>query len=86
MWYHKLSPNKKHTESWCRLWMKVSLQKRFIPNETINRATSGSEPTLHIIEQIVEFKVPDKSTVDHSFQGFTYATCQRNMTIIGRIC
>ena len=31
------------------------------------------------------FKIPDKSTVDHSFHGFTDATCQRNRTIIGRI-
>ena len=51
----------------------------------ITRATSGTEPTLHIGEQCVGFKIPDKSTVDHSFHGFTDATCQRNRTIIGRI-
>ena len=51
----------------------------------INRATSGSQPTLYVSKQCMGFKIPDKSTVDHSFHGFTYATCQRNMTIIGRI-
>ena len=59
--------------------------KRFKYNKMINRATSRSEPTLHINEQIVGFNVPDKSMVDHSFHGFTAATCQRNRTIIGRI-
>ena len=59
--------------------------KRFKPNKMINRATSGSEGTLHICEQFVGFKIPDKSTVDHSFHGFTDATCQSNRAIIGRI-
>ena len=59
--------------------------KQFKSNKMINRATSGSEATLHISEQIVGFKVPDKSTVNHSFHGFTDATCQCNRTIIGRI-
>ena len=59
--------------------------KRFKSNKMNNCATSGSEATLHISEQVVGFKVPDKSTVDHSFHGFTDATCQHNMTIIGRI-
>ena len=48
--------------------------KRFKSNKMINCATSGSEPTLHISEQFVGFKIPDKSTVDHSFHGFM-ATC-----------
>ena len=52
----------------------------------VSRATFGSEPTLHISENIVGFKVTDKSTVDHLFHGFTDATCQRNRTIFGRIC
>ena len=60
--------------------------KRLKSNKMINdRATSGSEATLHINEQIVGFKVPDKSTVDHLFHGFTDATCQRNRTIIRTI-
>ena len=59
--------------------------KRFKSNKMINRATSGSEATLHTSEQFVKFKIPDKSTVDHSFHGFTDATCQSNRTIIGRI-
>ena len=41
--------------------------KRFKSNKLINRATSGSEAALHICEQFVGFKIPDKSTVDHSF-------------------
>ena len=40
---------------------------------------------LHVSEQFVSFKIPDRSTVDNSFHGFINATCQRNMTIIGRI-
>ena len=51
----------------------------------INCATSGPEATLHISEQIVGFKIPDKSMVDHSFHGFTDTTCQSNRVIIGRI-
>ena len=51
----------------------------------INRATSGSEATFHINEQIEGLKVPDKSTVDRLFHDFTDATFQRNRTIIGRI-
>ena len=60
--------------------------KLFKSNKMINRATSGSEATLHISEQIVGFNVPDKSTVDHSLHGFTDTTCQCNRTIIRRIC
>ena len=59
--------------------------KRFKSNKMINRATLGSGATLHISEQFVGFKIPDKSTVDHSFHGFTDATCQSNRAIIGRI-
>ena len=50
--------------------------KHFKHNKMINRARFGSEATLRINEQIVGFKVPDKFTVDHSFHGFTEATCQ----------
>ena len=42
--------------------------KRFKSNKMINRATSGSDATLHI----------NKSTVDHLFHGFTDTTCQCN--------
>ena len=59
--------------------------KRFKSNKMINRATSGSETTLHISDQFVGFKIPDKSTVNHSFHGFTDATCQCNRTIICKI-
>ena len=59
--------------------------KRFKSNKIINRATSGSEATLHICEQFVGFKIPDKSTVDNSFHGFTDATYQSSKAIIGRI-
>ena len=59
--------------------------KLFKSNKMINSAMSGSEQTLHISEQFVGFKIPDKSTVAHSFHAFTDATCQRNMMIIGRI-
>ena len=34
--------------------------KSFKSNKMISRATSGSEATLHINEQIMGFKVPDK--------------------------
>ena len=60
--------------------------KRLKTNKIINRPTCGSEATLHIIGQIVGFKVPDKSTADYSFHDFTDGTCQRNGTIIDRIC
>ena len=60
--------------------------KQFKSNKMINRATSGSEATLYVSEQFVRFKIPDKSTVDHSFHGFTDATCQHNKTIIDSIC
>ena len=56
--------------------------KRFKSNKMMNHATS--EPTLHISDQFVGFKIPDKSTVNQTFHGFTDATCQRNRTIIGR--
>ena len=59
--------------------------KCFKSNKMINRATLGSEATLHISEQFVGFKIPDKSMVHHSFHGFTDATCQSNRAIIGRI-
>ena len=49
--------------------------KRFKSNMSMNCATSGSELTLHISEQIVGFKVRDNSKVDNLFHGFT---CQRN--------
>ena len=42
--------------------------KRFKSNKMINRATSGSEATLHICEQFVGFKIPDKSTIDQHLQ------------------
>ena len=57
--------------------------KSFKSNKMINRAMSGSEPTLHISEQFVGFEIPDKSTVDHSFHGS--ATFQCNRTIIGSL-
>ena len=59
--------------------------KCFKSNKMINRATSGSQATLHICEQFVGFKIPDKSSVYHLFHGFTDSTCQHNRTIIGRI-
>ena len=43
--------------------------KRFKSNQMINRATSRSEPTLHISEQFVGFEIPDKLTVNHSFHS-----------------
>ena len=49
--------------------------KRFKSNKMINHATSGSAATLHITEQIVGCEIPDKATIDHSFHGFTDATC-----------
>ena len=39
--------------------------KRFKSNKMNTCATSGSEATLHISEQIVGFKVLDKPMVDH---------------------
>ena len=68
-----------------KVWMKASLQNIWNLNKMINHAMSGSKPTLHISEQFVRFKIPDKSTVDHLFHGFTDATCQGNRTIISRI-
>ena len=64
----------------------VSQQKGFESNKMITRAISRSERRLHISEQFVGFKEPDKSTVDHSFHGFRDVTCQSNRTIIDRIC
>ena len=37
--------------------------KRFTSSKIIKRAMFGSEPTLHISEQFVGFKIPGKSTV-----------------------
>ena len=34
--------------------------KRFKSNKMINRATSESEPTLHVSKQVVGLKIPDK--------------------------
>ena len=45
--------------------------KCFKSNKMINCSTFGSGATLHFSEQIVGFKVRDKFTDDHSFQGFT---------------
>ena len=59
--------------------------KCFKSNKMINTATSGSEPTLHISKQVMGLEIRDKSTVDHSFHGFTDATCQSNRAIISRI-
>ena len=59
--------------------------KCFKSNKMINHAKSESEPMLHISEQFVGFKIAEKSTVVHSFYGFTDAPCQCNRRIIGRI-
>ena len=59
--------------------------KCFKSDNMINRATSRSEPTLHVSKQVVGLEIPDKSTIDHSFHGLIDATCQRNRTIIGTI-
>ena len=59
--------------------------KRFKSNEMTNRATSGSEPTLHVSKQVVGLKIPDKSTIDNSLHGFTDATCQSNRAVNSRI-
>ena len=59
--------------------------KLFKSNKMINHATSGSEPTMHVSKQIVGLEIPEKSTFDHSFRGFTDATCQSNRVVIGRI-
>ena len=48
----------------------------------LNRAMSESEIALHISEQVVGFKVPDTSTVDHSFHGFTDATSQCSRIVL----
>ena len=53
----------------------------FKSNEMINRATFISQPILHISEQFVRFKIPDKSAIDRSFHGLTHATCQSNKVI-----
>ena len=51
----------------------------------INRATSGSEPTLYVSKQVVGLEIPDKSMIDHSFHGVTDATCQSNRVVTSRI-
>ena len=51
----------------------------------INRATSGSEPKLHVSKQVVGHKIQDKSTIDHSFHHFKNVTCQSNSAVISRI-
>ena len=66
--------------------MNESFLAKHFKSKKINRTTSGSKSTLHIREQIEGFKVPDKSTVDNLFDGYTDGTCQSNRTIIGRIC
>ena len=48
-------------------------EKRFQSNQMINCVMSGLEPTLHVNQQIVAFKISDKFTVDHLFPGFTDA-------------
>ena len=47
------------------------MDESFPAKQMIHCATSGSEATLHIIEQIVRFKIPDKSVVDHTSHSFT---------------
>ena len=59
--------------------------KRFKSYKMINRATSGSEPTLHISKQVVVLEIPDKSAINNLFHGFTDATCQSNRAVISRI-
>ena len=49
---------------------------RFKSYKMINRATSGSESTMHVSKQVVWLEIPDKSTIDNSFHGLTDATCQ----------
>ena len=44
--------------------------KRFKSNKMIKCAMSRYEPTMHISEESVEFKILDRSTVDHLFHGF----------------
>ena len=61
------------------------LAKRVKSYKMINRATSGSEPTLLVSKQVVGLEIPDKSTVDRLFHGFTDATCQSNRAVISRI-
>ena len=63
--------------------------KRFKSNKMTTHPTSKSKCILHISEGFVEFYILDKTTsltVDHSFNGFIYATCQRIRAIVGRIC
>ena len=71
----------KEHRNWVLIMDESFPAKRFKSSKMINRATSGSEGTLHISEQFLGFKIP----VDHSFHGFTDATCQSNRVIIGRI-
>ena len=59
--------------------------KRLKSNEMINGATFRSEATLHISEQFVGFKIPDKSMIGNLVHGFTDATCQGNRVIVSRI-
>ena len=59
--------------------------KRFKSNKMINSAMSGSQPTLHVSKKVMGLEIPDKSTIDHSFHGFTDVTCQSNRAIISRI-
>ena len=48
--------------------------KRFKSNKMINRVTLGSEATLHISEQFVGFKIPDKSD--------TFYTVARSISVL----
>ena len=71
MYCHKLSPNQRTPK------LGADYAKRFKSNKMVNHATSESEAILHISEQFVGFEIPDKSTVDHLFHGFTDATIGR---------
>ena len=53
------------------LILKESFPTKRFKSHDQPSTTSRFEPTLYISEQSVGFEVPDKSTIDHPFRGFT---------------
>ena len=76
----KLSPNQRTPKQGPDYGRKL-LCKTFQIFQDDQSATSGSESTLHVSKQVVGLKIPDKSTIDHSFHGLVGATCQSNRAI-----
>ena len=88
LWYHTLKKQQQTNKTKQKQPYSVLIAyenfpaKRFKSKKMVNRTSSRSKSILHISEQFVGFKIPDKSTVDYSFHGFTDTGCQCNTRAI----